>query len=88
MTEKEALEGEKLARECGAIFAGQDPDSVGAALCELVALHLAGHFVPGEANQTALMRDMLLEAHVETVKKLVPIMEAMHTLPKLREKMQ
>jgi hypothetical protein len=77
-----------LARLCHPIFEGQDPDAVGAALASLVALHLAGHFVAGDANHTALLREMLLEAHVAIVRKMVPIMEAMHTLDKLKEKMQ
>lgn len=87
-SEKKARQGGELARECHAVFARQNPEAVGAALCELVALHLAGHFVPGDAVDTALMREMLLEAHIETVRKLVPIMEAMHTVPLLKDRMQ
>jgi hypothetical protein len=85
---KEALEASELAKQCHPIFADQDPGVVGAALTELVALHLAGHFVAGDEKHTAIMRDMLLEAFVDTVKKLVPVMEAMNTLPKLKKKMQ
>jgi hypothetical protein len=87
-SEKKARQGAELARECHAVFARQNPDAVGAALCELVALHLAGHFVAGDAVDTALMREMLLEAHIETVRKLVPIMEAIHTRPLFEEKRQ
>jgi hypothetical protein len=85
---KTATDAMDLAKRCHPIFAGQDPDAVGAALCELVAMHLAGHIVPGEKDQTDLMRQMLLEAHVDTVKNLIPVMEAMHILPKLKERMQ
>jgi hypothetical protein len=86
--EKTALEASELAKRCHPIFAGQDPNVVAAALAELLALLLAGHFVPGDPANTQAIRDGILALHIETVKKLVPVMEAMRTAPKLKERMQ
>jgi hypothetical protein len=84
----DTLKAEALAKQCYPIFAGQDPNVVAAALAELLALLLAGHFVPGDPADTQAMRDDILALHIETVKKLVPVMEAMRTRPKLKERMK
>ena len=52
------------------IFAGQHPAVIGSALAELVAIWLAGHQVSREDHQ------QLLELHVETVRDLLPVVEA------------
>lgn len=49
------------------LFAGEGSDVQGAALVELVALHLAGHH--------AQMRETMLGLHVEAVRRLVPVVE-------------
>ena len=46
----------KLAHACYPIFAGATPTIQGAALCELVARHLAGHVAPGDPKATAECR--------------------------------
>jgi hypothetical protein len=84
----DTFKSEALAKRCYPIFAGQDPTLVAAALAELLALLLAGHFDPGDPEGTQAIRDELLALHIETVKKLVPVMEAMRTRPKLKERMQ
>lgn len=75
-----AIRASELAKACHPILAGQGGEVQGAALAELVALHLAGHIIPGAEAETAEMREAMLELFVETVKSLLPIMEAMHTL--------
>jgi hypothetical protein len=85
---EDSVKASALAEACHPIFAGQDPNVVAAALAELLALLLAGHFVPGDPADTQAMRDGILALHIETVKKLVPVMEAMRTAPKLKERMQ
>lgn len=85
---QDSLKSSELAEACHPIFAGQDPVIVAAALAELLALLLAGHFVPGDPADTAKLREGLLALHIETVRKLVPHMEAMRTLPMLKERMQ
>jgi hypothetical protein len=88
MTDHDTLKAEDLAKQCYPVFAGQDPTLVAGALAELLALLLAGHFDPGDPAGTQAMRDALLTLHIETVRKLVPVMEAMRTRPLLKERMQ
>jgi hypothetical protein len=78
----------KLAKRCYPIFKGQDPDIQSAALCDLVARHLAGHVAIGDAEATAQMREMLLEAFIIAVKQLVPIVDAAEIQPELRRRTQ
>lgn len=50
------------------LLAGHGADVQGAALVELVALHLAGH--------PSKMRARLLVLHCQCVRRMVPVMEA------------
>jgi len=52
------------------ILSGAHPAVVGVALAELVAIFIAGHQVDREAHEG------LLALHAETVRDLVPIIEA------------
>jgi hypothetical protein len=74
----------KLANKAKRLFAGKGSAVVGAALCELVALHLACHIVPDNEEETKQMRDTLLDAFVDTVEGLVPILEITEVLPRMR----
>jgi hypothetical protein len=78
----------KLAKKAKRLFAGKDPDVAGAALIELVALHLAGHYVPDDPEATKAIRVELLLAFVQAVEGLVPVLEAMEILPRLEEMQQ
>jgi hypothetical protein len=78
----------KLANQCKRLFAGQGPDVQGAALVELVALHLAGHISPDDPEATEALRAGLLETFVVTVRHLVPIVEASEIRPRLEEMRQ
>ena len=72
---EQTSEALKLARKAHRIFAGRQPVIVGGALCECVATYLAGHVVPGDARATANLRAGILAAFVETIKKLVPVID-------------
>jgi hypothetical protein len=85
---QQARAADKLAKRCYPIFAGQEPAIQGAALCDLVARHLAGHVAIGDAEATAAMRELMLEAFINTVKQLVPIVDASEIQPKLKRRMQ
>jgi hypothetical protein len=69
----------KMSREATALsgqigkkyFAGRDPEVVGAALADLMAIFLASHVGDGKDE----LREELLALHVETVRKLIPINE-------------
>ena len=84
----EARAAGKLAKRCYPIFKGQDPDIQGAALVDLVARHLAGYVAIGDAEATAQMRELMLEAFIIAVKQLVPIVDAAEIQPELRRRMQ
>jgi len=75
----------KIAREARALFAGKGSAVTGAALAELVALHLACHRAPDDEKATKQLRDELLRQFVKVVKELIPIMEAGEVLPRLRK---
>jgi hypothetical protein len=83
---EDAVKAAALAKRCYPLFAGQGPDVQGAALAELVALHIACHVVQGDEVQTAQMREVMLELFVGTVKKLVPVLEALEVTPRLKER--
>jgi hypothetical protein len=56
-------------------LAGQPPSVQGAALADLLATWLAGHFA-GSAAENAALRDELLTAHIAVVRALIPENEA------------
>jgi hypothetical protein len=72
-----------VAQACFPLLAHHGSEVQGAALGELVALHIAGHIIPGDRARTESMRAMVLEQFVSLVKDLVPLVEATHILPRL-----
>jgi len=58
-------EGEALVEEIKPLLAGHNPGAQGAALAELVALYIAGH--------TPQLREDIMRAHGEIVRRLVPV---------------
>jgi hypothetical protein len=67
ISDAEALRARVLANALKPLLAGHGGGIQGAALVELVALHLAGH--PPQ------VREQMLALHVETVRELVPVVE-------------
>jgi hypothetical protein len=57
------------------LLAGEPPSIQGAAIADLLAIWLAGHFAGGAAENAAL-RDELLTAHIAVVRALIPENEA------------
>jgi hypothetical protein len=64
---------EKLVQSIRPLLAGRSPQTQGAALADLLAIWLAGHVVEGNPAETDTLRDELLEAHIEAVRRLIPI---------------
>jgi hypothetical protein len=67
----------ELSHQCQIILHGESPLVQEIVLVELLALFLAGHFIPEELGraerpQTDNLRKVLLEAHIETVLRMVP----------------
>lgn len=53
------------------LLRGKRPEIVGAALAELLATWVAGHFVPGSRGETIEIRASLLSQHLRAVAELV-----------------
>ena len=70
-----AKEAIKLAGEISPLFAGRDPEIVGATLAQLLAYLLAGHLA-NTRKATDQLREDLLDQWIETVLKLIPPTEA------------
>lgn len=56
------------------ILAGKPAPITGAALADLLAIWLAGHFAGGD-DENATVREELLTNHVRVVRKLIPVNE-------------
>jgi hypothetical protein len=52
------------------ILAGKEPSVQGAVLAELLAIYLAGHWIPGDPHQTQELRDSILVTHCAYVRQL------------------
>lgn len=55
------------------LLAGLPPAFQGAVLADLLAIWLAGHFVPGDIDATRTMRAELLATHLQGVRDLVNV---------------
>jgi hypothetical protein len=66
----------KIAERAKPIFAGHSPEVQGAVLADLLALWLAGHQT-GDSASNAQLRNLLLTAHIEAVRELIPVNEQM-----------
>jgi hypothetical protein len=80
----EAIESEALARAIMPLLAGKDAGVQGAALADLLAMWLAGHFFLGDPERSERIREQMLAAHLETVRKLIQINYKMRIEPQLK----
>jgi hypothetical protein len=62
-----------LAGLCRVVFAGENPDAVGAALAETMATFLYGHKIIGDLRGEYEMRDAIFEQWIKTVRDLLLI---------------
>jgi hypothetical protein len=62
-----------LASLCRVVFAGEEPDAVGAALAETMATFLHGHKIIGDPRGEHEMRDAIFEQWIKTVRDLLLI---------------
>lgn len=63
------IEVQEVVAQCAECLHGRDPEIQGAALADLVSMWVAGHFGPEG------FREQLIEEHVDTVRRLLPINE-------------
>jgi hypothetical protein len=74
MVPKEAIDQvHKIVVAIGPLLHGQDPLITSAALADLVAMLIAGHRIIGKPAATKNLQKTLLQLHVETVRKLIPV---------------
>ena len=62
-----------LAALCGVVFAGEEPEVVGAALAETMATFLRSHRMAGDPRSEREMREVVFEHWIKTVRDLLLI---------------
>ena len=73
MNEPDKIKLVQLLTEHGkTLFAGGDPDVVGAALADLLAIWITSHHAENR-NATSLMRARLMRFHIKSVRQLVAL---------------
>jgi hypothetical protein len=55
------------------LFAGKDPEIIGATLADLLATLLAGFIVDDDERETSKLREEMLALHIAGVRSLIPI---------------
>jgi hypothetical protein len=67
-----AKDAEKLAKKIAPLLAGKHPAVASAALADLTATLLAGHFIPGDPEETSKLRENLLAEYIALIRDLIP----------------
>ena len=80
----EAIEAQALSRAIMPLLAGKGASVQGAALADLLALWLAGHFIHGDPEQTKALREEILAMHIAIVRDLIEINYKMRIEPQLK----
>jgi hypothetical protein len=62
-----------LADRIKPILANHRPEVQSAVLAELLSIWLAGHFIPGDENETQALREELLTNHCALVRELTKV---------------
>jgi len=68
---------DRLVEQIMPILAGHHEAIQSGVLADLLSMWLAGHFIEGSAKKTAKLREQLLRDHMQLVRKLIPVNEAM-----------
>ena len=77
-----------LAQRCFPILAGHDKMVQGAALVELVAMHLAGHVILGDTEKTKQLRVGIFEEFMKAVVDLIPVLDEDVIQPEIARRAQ
>jgi hypothetical protein len=75
---------QELCEKIAPLLAGNDPAVQSAALADLAAMWIAGHFVLENIAGTKQLRNELLREHVKLIRQLIPLNEQ-KLLAKLRK---
>lgn len=73
----DASDVEPIVERIRPLLAGHPPMVQGAVLADLLAIWIAGHIVVGKPTRTAEIREAFLERHLELVRELIPVNEAL-----------
>jgi predicted amidophosphoribosyltransferase len=79
-----ALDSITLTQKIRRMLAGMPPEAQGAILADLLAIWLAGH-VDLDGDSDGLI-ELILQAHLEAVRKLVPVNFKLYVEPQLKER--
>jgi len=72
---EDVFDVEEVSQQIYDLLSGRGAAVQGAVCADLLSRWLAGHVVPGNEKATAEAREEILEAHIRTVRKLIPIQE-------------
>jgi len=71
-----SLRSQELVDQITPILYGHNSEVQGATLADLLSMWLAGHHVLGDRERTQALREQMLDFHVDHVRILIPINEA------------
>jgi hypothetical protein len=75
MTQQQAEKVAEIVECVGPILAGNPPEVIGAALADLFATLLAGHYDPRGPEETAKMREELISRWLDIARQLIEVNE-------------
>jgi hypothetical protein len=70
-----AILSQELCNKIAPLLGGNDPAVQSAALADLTAMWIAGHFVHNNVAGTKELRQALLREHVKLIRQLIPLNE-------------
>jgi hypothetical protein len=79
-----ALDSITLTGKIRRMLEGKPPEMQGAVLADLLAMWLAGHVSPGDEPATDGWRELVLQVHLEAVRKLIPVNYKIYVEPQLK----
>jgi hypothetical protein len=66
---------QELCAKIAPLLANNEPEVQSAALADLAAMWLAGHFVHDDRAGTRKLRQLLLHEHIKLIQQLIPLNE-------------
>jgi hypothetical protein len=66
---------QELCAKIAPFLAGNAPEVQSAALADLTAMWIAGHFVNNDRAGTQQLRQLLLHEHIKLIQQLIPLNE-------------
>jgi hypothetical protein len=70
-----AVKSQEICAKIAPLLANNEPEVQSAALADLTAMWLAGHFVNNDRAGTHKLRQLLLHEHIKLIQQLIPLNE-------------